>query len=129
MAVIFYRSIADDTARRLQEAIEAGVSDGKSEIFVTNYLSNTKKLSSFTLEWDGVKFQKIADKENWLYRAIDLPGRAGRLLMGQKQGNRAADPFTGGVYELKWNDGRYVPAEQQALPKTFIPIESGVVEI
>lgn len=33
MAVIFYRSIADDTARRLQEAIEAGVSDGKSEIF------------------------------------------------------------------------------------------------
>lgn len=33
MAVIFYRSIADDTARRLQEAIEAGVSDGKSETF------------------------------------------------------------------------------------------------
>jgi TolB-like protein len=91
--------------------------NGKSEIFVTNYLSNTKKLSSFALEWDGVKFQKIAEKENWFYRVIDLPGRPGRVLMGQKQGGQAANPFKGGVYELKWKNNHYVPAEQQALPK------------
>lgn len=91
--------------------------NGKSEIYVTNYLKDINRLSSFVLEWDGVKFKKITQNEKWYYRVLNLPGRVDKVLLGQKRGGYDADLFRGGVFELKWENGRYVPAEHQILPK------------
>jgi len=88
--------------------------NGKSEIFVTDLRRNGGGLKSFVLEWDGRKFSKIADNENWYYRVINVPGR-GNILLGQKRGIN--DILRGSVYELKWGNGRYAPGKKQVLPK------------
>lgn len=88
--------------------------NGNSEIFVTNLPRNSNRLSSFVLEWNGTKFEKIADKANWYYRVLNVQ-KKGKILLGQKQG--VEDIFRTGIYELKWSNGRYEPAERQILPK------------
>ncbi|MBW2201849.1 MAG: hypothetical protein JRF71_13615, partial [Deltaproteobacteria bacterium] len=59
-------------------------------------------------------FSRIVENENWYYRVLNVPDR-GDLLLGQKRG--MDDIFTGGVYALQWENGRYVPADRQNLPK------------
>lgn len=86
----------------------------KAEIFVTS-LTDSGRVTSFVLEWDGKDFKKIADKEDWHYRVIDLPGRGGKVLFGQKGGN--ASIFSGNVYELKWVSGNYISTNKEVLPK------------
>ncbi len=89
--------------------------NGKSEIFVTNFPSgNTYRVMSFVLEWDGVKFKKIADNEKWYYRTLNTPAR-GRIIIGQKQG--IEELFFPGIHELKWDNGRYESAGRLDLPK------------
>ncbi len=89
--------------------------NGKSEIFITNFPSgNAYRLMSFVLEWDGVKFKKIADNEKWYYRTLNTPAR-GRIIIGQKQG--IEELFFPGIHELKWNDGSYESAGRLDLPK------------
>jgi len=89
--------------------------NGKSEIFITNFpTGNTYRLMSFVLEWDGVKFKKIADNEKWYYRTLTTPAR-GRIIIGQKQG--IEELFFPGIHELKWNDGRFESAGRLDLPK------------
>ena len=103
--------------------------NGKSEIFITNLfnknridttsLHRTKSsvlgpLQSFVLEWDGAAFSRVVESENWYYRVLNVPDQ-GDLLLGQKRG--MDDIFTGGVYALQWENGRYVPADRQNLPK------------
>jgi len=88
--------------------------NGKSEIFITDLRRDSGRLKSFVLEWDGERFRKIADNENWYYRVLHVPGRD-NILLGQERG--PYDIFKGGVYELKWSNGRYTPERRQILPK------------
>ncbi len=87
--------------------------NGKAEIFVSNFIRNNEILSSFVLEWNGTKFDKIAEKQRWYYRVIDVP-KKGKVLMGQKRGIK--ELFMGGVDELRWNGREYVSSKEQNLP-------------
>ncbi|MDQ1330207.1 MAG: hypothetical protein QG578_470 [Thermodesulfobacteriota bacterium] len=86
----------------------------KAEIFVTA-ISEGGRVISFVLEWDGKDYKKISDNEDWHYRVLDIPGRGGKVLFGQKGGN--ANIFSGNVYELKWVSGNYISANKEVLPK------------
>ena len=89
--------------------------NGKSEIFVTNFpTGNTYRVMSFVLEWDGVKFKKIAENEKWYYRTLNTPAR-GRIIIGQKQG--IEELFFPGIHEIKWDNGSYESAGRLDLPK------------
>ena len=88
--------------------------NGKSEIFVTS-LSDKNRLRSFVLEWNGTEYKTVVERENWHFRVVKTPDRGGPTLLGQKGGNE--DIFSGGIYELKWDNGRYAPADKQLLPR------------
>lgn len=114
-----FEKIAEINGKGANAYIGVDVADvnnnGKSEIFITNFPSgNAYRLMSFVLEWDGVKFKKIADNEKWFYRTLNTPAR-GRIIIGQKQG--IEELFFPGIHELKWNDGRYESAGRLDLPK------------
>ena len=96
----------------------------KAEIFVTG-LSGKGRLNSFVLEYDGLKFKKIVHDANFYYRVLNIPGR-GNILLGQKRGMLGTagayeiDPssslFLSGVFELKWQNKSYKPADRLDLP-------------
>jgi len=86
----------------------------KAEIFVTA-ISEGGRVISFVLEWDGKDYKKISDNEDWHYRVLDIPGRGGKVLFGQKGGN--SNIFSGNVYELKWVSGNYISVNKEVLPK------------
>ncbi len=88
--------------------------DDKAEIFVTCLNTNSKKLESFVLEWNGNDFEYILKNENIYYRALVHPER-GHILFGQKKG--VSDLFLSGVYELAWSGGRYELQDRVSLPK------------
>jgi len=87
--------------------------NGKAEIFVTNLPKNHSRLKSFVLEWNGSKFKKISDNNNWYYRTVNIPGR-GIVLIGQERG--IDELFKGKVYEMIWKNGRYESGDQMILP-------------
>jgi len=87
--------------------------NGVAEIFVTSLSLNESKMNSYVMEWNGSKFKKIIDKQNWYYRVIKSPSR-GKLLVGQKRGLRGL--FFEGVYTLEWEKGGYRPVEKLKLP-------------
>jgi hypothetical protein len=87
--------------------------NGKAEIFVTVFLQNNDILSSYILEWDGTRFNKIAERQKWYYRVIDVPGK-GKILMGQKRGMK--DLFMTGIYQLRWDGREYVSFREQGMP-------------
>jgi hypothetical protein len=86
--------------------------NGTAEIFVTS-LADDSRLRSFVLEWNGTEFKTVVNDENWHFRVINAPDRGERILLGQKGGVK--DIFLGGVYELKWDNGRYASADRQRL--------------
>jgi len=96
----------------------------KAEIFVTS-LTGKGHLNSFVLEYDGLKFKKIVHDANFYYRVLNIPGR-GNILLGQKRGMLGTadayeiDPssslFLSGVFELKWQNKSYKPADRLNLP-------------
>ncbi|OQW97112.1 MAG: hypothetical protein BWK74_07000 [Desulfobacteraceae bacterium A6] len=86
----------------------------KAEIFVTA-ISDSGRVISFVLEWDGKDFKKITDNEDWHYRVLDIPARGGKVLFAQKGGN--ASIFSGNVYELKWVSGNYLSTNKEILPR------------
>ena len=89
--------------------------NGKSEIFVTKLIEEKGRLRSVVVEWDGSQFSTIAEDLNWYFRIIKIPGR-GNVLLGQ-QGAGLKKMFSGGVYEMKWRNGRYEPGQKIKLPK------------
>ncbi len=96
----------------------------KAEIFVTS-LTGKGHLNSFVLEYDGLKFTKIVHDSNFYYRVLNIPGR-GNILLGQKRGMLGTagayeiDPssslFLSGIFELKWQNKSYEPADRLDLP-------------
>jgi TolB-like protein len=91
--------------------------NGAAEIFITS-LTETNRLRSFVLEWNGTEFKTLAEGQNWYFRVIRLPDGDGPILVGQKGGFK--DLFLSGIYELTWDNGRYTPADQQPLPRWVI---------
>jgi hypothetical protein len=87
--------------------------NGTAEIFVTS-LSEKNRLRSFVLEWNGTEFKTLAKGENWFYRVIRVSHEGPPILLGQKGGFKKV--FSGGIYELRWDNVRYVPEDKQRLP-------------
>ena len=88
--------------------------NGTAEIFVT-CLSETNRVKSFVLEWNGTEFITLIQDQNWYYRVVSASQKDLPILLGQKGGFH--DAFSGPVYTLVWNNVRYVPEEKQHLPK------------
>ena len=99
--------------------------NGKAEIFVTS-LEKKKHLNSYVLEWNGSGLTRIADKQKWYYRVMNVPG-SGMRLMGQKRGlvgesssydvEKKSGLFLPGIYELRWINGQYESAGRKVLPQ------------
>jgi hypothetical protein len=88
--------------------------NGTAEIFVTS-LSETNRLRSFVLEWNGTEFKTLTKDENWYYRVIKASKKGLPILLGQKGG--FTDAFSGPIYALCWDNVRYVTEEKQRLPR------------
>jgi TolB-like protein len=85
--------------------------NGRAEIFVSS-LGNAN-VSSLVLEWQGNALKKIADRQPWFFRAVDIPGK-GLQLIGQ--GRTAGAFYRGPVYKLTRNGNDYVSTEELLLP-------------
>jgi hypothetical protein len=87
--------------------------NGRAEIFITARSENYFP-SSYVLEWDGTRFQTIADDLNWYYRVLWNPQSKRRTLYGQKGGSR--NIMAGPVWSMAWVNGAYTPQEKIILP-------------
>ena len=88
--------------------------NGYPEIFVTSLNRFKTGVSSFVLEYDGQKYVKIIKSCPWYFRVVELPGQ-GRILLGQK--NSSANPFSGKIYKMLWENSEYVPGEIIKAPR------------
>ena len=88
--------------------------NGYPEIFVTSLNSFKTGISSFVLEYNGQKYVKIIKSCPWYFRVVELPGQ-GRILLGQK--NSSANPFSGKIYKMLWENSEYVPGEVIKAPR------------
>ncbi len=59
------------------------------------------------------QFVEIANDLPWYFRASDLPLR-GRVLLGQQ--SRLNEPYRGGIFEMGWDGGAYVPQNPVSTP-------------
>ena len=113
-----FGKIAEIQGKTVNSYIGIDVADindnGTSEIFVTN-LSDDNRIRSFVLEWNGTEFETVVERENWHYRVINVSNRGGQILLGQKGG--LEEIFLGGIHELIWDNGRYVSADKERLPR------------
>jgi TolB-like protein len=90
--------------------------NGYAEIFVTSLDAQKNDLTSFVLEYNGQKFNKIVKKSPWYYRVAELPGR-GRVLFGQRQKMTGDNPFLSAIFEMAWQNSDYVPENKLLPPK------------
>ncbi len=86
--------------------------NGYPEIFVTSLNAQRNGVESFVLEWNGQAYAKIIEGASWFYRVVGIPGQ-GDVLLGQK--HRATAPFSGNIYEMKWENSSYV-SDKVVLP-------------
>ena len=131
-----FSKIAEIDGDAMDRYIGVDVADinanGRAEIFVADVHTETGRLKSFVLEYNGNTFTRIEENTNWYFRVLDMHAR-GNILLGQKQGMK--DIFSGPVYELLWQNGSYEPAVQQDLPrgvnvsdlqKAILPATAGI---
>ncbi len=85
--------------------------NGRAEIYVSNL--GESDVSSLVLEWDGKTFKKIANRQRWFFRVIDMPGE-GETLIGQKRSTGGG--FLGDVQILKKEGTHFVPTGPVKLP-------------
>jgi TolB-like protein len=88
--------------------------NGYPEIFVTGLNAPKNGVSSMVFEFDGTKFKTIVKNSPWYYRVADLADR-GKILLGQK--DRSGSPFGGSVFEMIWQNKKYVPEKQIKTPR------------
>ncbi len=86
--------------------------NGRAEIYVTN-LGNSD-VSSLVLEWQGNTFKKIADRQPWFFRVIEIPGKEPQLI-GQARSGGAF--FRGPVVKLERSGNDYTAGEELLLPR------------
>jgi hypothetical protein len=92
--------------------------NGYSEIFVSNLRGTVPR--SFILEFEEKRIKKLGDREKWLYRVINQPGK-GLALVGQKMGPSRGP--VGKIYPFVWQGGKFVPSETPVTRKQ-IPVFS-----
>ena len=85
--------------------------NGKDEVYVTNF--NGGVASSYVIEYDGSRFQKVVENVPLLFRVLDVPG-SGKTLLTTWVGKDA--PYSGVIDEYKWKDGSLVKAGRFPLP-------------
>ncbi len=88
--------------------------NGKAELFVTSANRRHHALNSFVLEWREKAFSPVVENQNWYYRVIHLPDQD-PILLGQERG-MGDKVFVGGVQELTWGVGEYIPGNSLFLP-------------
>jgi TolB-like protein len=93
--------------------------NGRAEIFVTALTRAKNIVRSYVKEFDGKKFEDIARDLPWFFRVTDLPAR-GRILMGQEA--RLYAPYQGGIYEMQWDGGAYVPGTPITTPRKQVNV-------
>lgn len=85
--------------------------NGYAEIFVTSLNAHRNGLTSFVLENNGHKFNKIVKKSPWYYRVVELSWR-GSVLFGQRQKGSGDNPFYSEIFEMSWQNSDYVPGNK-----------------
>jgi TolB-like protein len=87
---------------------------GRPQIFVS--VLNNKLAGSFVLEWQDNGLRMVSKPQNIYYRTQLRPGGKGQhMLLGQRT---AIDtPFTGPVWEMKWDGKDYVPDKEITMPR------------
>lgn len=61
------------------------------------------------LEYNGGEYAEIVHDADYYFRVVNTASNSGNpVLLGQEQ-ERDADPFLRPVYEMKWENGNYVP--------------------
>jgi TolB-like protein len=88
--------------------------NGYAEIFVTSLNAQKNVVNSYVVEFDGQNFIKIVDLSRHYYRVADTPNR-GKILLGQRPGINK--PSAGAIYEMRWQNGDYVPADPVRAPR------------
>jgi TolB-like protein len=95
--------------------------DGRPEIYVTNMpQKNYHSPISFVVEWDGKDLRKLAAKQPWYFRVINIP-KQGKVLLGQKRGMTTSMSAVNNLYErnlyrLKWKGDHLEKGEPFDLP-------------
>ncbi len=107
--------------------------DGKALIFLTNLRTkdsaraqnyDTAKdspeqfvdVSSYVLSLSGSKLQVVAQNVPYYLNAIHL-GRRGKIVIGQKQGDKYTSAFYGGVFEMQLRGSSLVQGPEVSAPK------------
>jgi len=86
--------------------------NGVAEIIVTSVVVD--ELRSFILEYEGGKYKKIADKENWYFRVLDHP-QEGPLLMGQRMSSEGL--VSGPIYRFIWKKTSFERGPKMDFPR------------
>jgi TolB-like protein len=106
--------------------------DGKAYIFLTNLRTRNSSnaqvdsardradqsddISSFVLSLSGGKLQVVAKNVPYFMNAVHL-GPRGKVLIGQKQGGKYENAFTGPICELQLHGSSVVQGPAVSLPK------------
>ena len=88
--------------------------NGVAEIFVTSLNEGRNLVGSYVIEYDGKNFATLIDKSRYYYRVANTPAR-GKILLGQRP--RQNKPSAGGISEMRWIDGDYVPSDPIQTPR------------
>ena len=87
--------------------------NGTPEVFLTG-VNDLYRPRVLVLEWNGGKFDRVAEETGWFFRVIRVPGERGKMLLGQQGGIDTV--FSGGIYEMIWSGGSYSPEAKQPAP-------------
>jgi len=107
--------------------------DGKAYIFLTNLRTKNSSrplssdqakdnpdqsvdVSSYVLSLSGGKLQVVAQSVPYYLNAIHL-GARGKVVIGQKQGDKYTEAFYGGIFEMQLRGGSLVPGPAVSAPK------------
>ena len=106
--------------------LNIGIADlnanGTPEIYISNmHKKNYNAPISLVVEWDGKGLRKIAKRQHWYFRVMDIP-RQGKVLFGQKRRMTTStidvnNLFISDVHELSWNGDKLEKGKSYDLPK------------
>ena len=88
--------------------------NGRAEIFVTALNTNKSLVRSYVREYDGKASQKSPLTWPGFFGSATLPVR-GRILLGQQ--SRLYQPYRGGIFEMGWDGGAYMPQNSVNIPR------------
>lgn len=86
--------------------------NGIKEIIVSNISGQT--VNSFVIEFKKGRFETIASNLPWFLRIIENED-SGPMLLGQRRG--LDNPFDTPIYEIKWQNGKYVEGRRMKIPQ------------